>query len=88
MLDALGLQSVDELFADIPESLRASPLKLDPPEAEQQLMARLSGLAARNRVELASFLGAGWMIKVKLGDAAQVGELLDAAGYEKLTSEA
>ena len=59
MLDALGLQSVDELFADIPEALRASPLKLDPPEAEQQLMARLSGLAARNRVELASFLGAG-----------------------------
>src|SRR5215218_3030943 len=31
--------------------------------------------------------GAGWMIKVKLGNAAQVGELLDAAGYEKLTSE-
>ncbi len=59
MLDALGRKSVDELFADIPESLRASPLKLDPPEAEQQLMARLSGLAARNRVELASFLGAG-----------------------------
>ncbi len=59
MLDALGLKSVDELFADIPEPLRASPLKLDPPEAEQQLMTRLSGLAARNRVELASFLGAG-----------------------------
>ena len=32
--------------------------------------------------------GAGWMIKVKLGDAGQVEELLDAAGYEKLTSEA
>ena len=31
--------------------------------------------------------GAGWMIKVRLGDAAQVGELLDAAGYEQLTSE-
>ena len=31
--------------------------------------------------------GAGWMIKVRLGDAAQVGELLDAAGYERLTSE-
>jgi glycine dehydrogenase subunit 1 len=59
MLDALGLQSVDELFADIPAPLRASPLRLDPPEPEQQLMARLSGLAARNRVELASFLGAG-----------------------------
>ena len=59
MLDALGMKSVDELFADIPEALRASPLKLDPPEPEQQLMARLAGLAARNRVELASFLGAG-----------------------------
>jgi glycine dehydrogenase subunit 1 len=59
MLDALGLESVDDLFADIPAPLRASPLRLDPPEPEQQLMARLSGLAARNRVELASFLGAG-----------------------------
>jgi glycine dehydrogenase subunit 1 len=59
MLDALGLESVDQLFADIPEALRASPLQLDPPEPEQHLMARLSGLAARNRVELASFLGAG-----------------------------
>src|SRR3954470_23129988 len=59
MLAALGMNSVDELFADIPKPLRSSPLRLDPPEPEQQLMARLSGLAARNRVDLASFLGAG-----------------------------
>src|SRR5215212_3623320 len=59
MLEALGMASVDELFADIPENLRSSPLRLDPPEPEQSLMSRLSGLAARNRVELASFLGAG-----------------------------
>ena len=32
--------------------------------------------------------GEGWMIKVRVGDAAQVDGLLDAAGYEKLTSEA
>ena len=32
--------------------------------------------------------GEGWMIKVRVGDAAQVEGLLDAAGYEKLTSEA
>jgi glycine cleavage system H protein len=32
--------------------------------------------------------GQGWMIKVKVADAAQVEGLLDAAGYEKLTSEA
>ncbi len=59
MLAALGMSSVDELFADIPERLRSSPLRLDPPEPEQTLMGRLAGLAARNRVELASFLGAG-----------------------------
>jgi len=32
--------------------------------------------------------GGGWMIKVKVADAAQVEGLLDAAGYDKLTSEA
>ena len=32
--------------------------------------------------------GDGWMIKVKVGDTAQVEGLLDAAGYEKLTAEA
>ena len=32
--------------------------------------------------------GEGWMIRVKVGDAAQVGDLLDAAAYEKLTAEA
>jgi glycine dehydrogenase subunit 1 len=59
MLATLGMASVDDLFADIPEALRSSPLRLDPPEAEQQLMARMGTLAARNRVDLASFLGAG-----------------------------
>jgi glycine cleavage system H protein len=32
--------------------------------------------------------GDGWMIKVKVGDSSQLGDLLDAAGYEKLTAEA
>ena len=31
--------------------------------------------------------GAGWMIKVKLGDSGQIDGLLDPAGYEQLTSE-
>jgi glycine dehydrogenase subunit 1 len=59
MLTALEMDHVDELFADIPERLRSSPLNLDPPEPEQLLMNRLAGLAGRNRVDLASFLGAG-----------------------------
>ena len=59
MLGALGLNSVDQLFEDIPVSLRATPLDLPPPEPELELAARLSALAARNRTDLASFLGAG-----------------------------
>ncbi len=59
MLDALGLNSVDRLFDDIPAGLRATALDLPDPEPELELAARLSGLAARNRTDLASFLGAG-----------------------------
>ncbi|HET7828286.1 MAG TPA: aminomethyl-transferring glycine dehydrogenase subunit GcvPA [Candidatus Limnocylindrales bacterium] len=59
MLEAVGIPSVDALFEDIPEALRASPLRLDDPEPELNLAARLQRLAGRNRVDLASFLGAG-----------------------------
>ena len=59
MLAALGIDHVDELFADIPEALRASPLDLPEPEPELLLSARLLALAGRNRTDLASFLGAG-----------------------------
>src|SRR3982750_3247665 len=59
MLTALGIDSVDALFADIPEELRSGPLNLPGPEPELELAARLQGLAARNRTDLASFLGAG-----------------------------
>ena len=59
MLATLGIGGVDELFADIPAPLRASRLDLPEPEPELQLAARLEGLAAKNRTDLASFLGAG-----------------------------
>jgi glycine dehydrogenase subunit 1 len=59
MLEAIGIASVDALFDDIPEALRASTLRLDDPEPELHLAARLQALAGRNRVDLASFLGAG-----------------------------
>ena len=59
MLATIGIDSVDALFEDIPAELRASPLRLDPPEPELELSARLTALAARNRTDLASFLGAG-----------------------------
>ena len=59
MLAALGLDSVDDLFADIPADLRASALDLPPPEPELELSARLREMAGRNRTDLVSFLGAG-----------------------------
>jgi len=59
MLGTLGIASVDELFADIPEALRAGRLDLPEPEPELELAARLQRMAGRNRTDLASFLGAG-----------------------------
>jgi glycine dehydrogenase subunit 1 len=59
MLAALGHTDVEELFADIPKELRASPLNLAAPEPELELSARLLGLSGRNQTDLASFLGAG-----------------------------
>ena len=59
MLAALGVASVDVLFDDIPAAVRASGLDLPPPEPELLLARRLEEMAARNRVDLASFLGAG-----------------------------
>lgn len=59
MLAALGMETVDELFADIPADARASALDLPDGEPEQVLMPALERLSLRNRVDLVSFLGAG-----------------------------
>src|ERR1043165_398330 len=59
MLAALGLDSIDALFEDIPPELRATSLDLPEPEPELELAARLREMAGRNRTDLVSFLGAG-----------------------------
>jgi glycine dehydrogenase subunit 1 len=59
MLGALGIADVDELFADIPPTLRAAVLDLPGPEPELELSRRLTALAGRNLTDLASFVGAG-----------------------------
>ncbi len=53
MLGALGLESVEALFEDIPSEVRAKGLDLPAPESELELAAHLSALARRNRVDLA-----------------------------------
>jgi glycine dehydrogenase subunit 1 len=62
MLGAIGAGSVEELFADIPESVRLQRgIDLPPGKSEQEVHDHLAALAARNRHADAevSFLGAG-----------------------------
>ncbi len=59
MRAALGIASIDELFEDIPPAVRAPGLDLPGPLTELELSFRLRALAGRNRIDLASFLGAG-----------------------------
>jgi glycine dehydrogenase subunit 1 len=62
MLDAIGVDSIDALFADIPAALRLDRgLDLPAGMAEQEVYAHLRELAARNvsTEDEVSFLGAG-----------------------------
>lgn len=63
MLAAVGAETVDEFYADVPEALRLGrPLDLPAPfVAEQDLARHVRGLLAKNRStqERLSFLGAG-----------------------------
>jgi glycine dehydrogenase subunit 1 len=84
MLAAIGLESVDELFTDIPDSVHfRGELQLEPPLSEPELVAHLEELAARNSHigrEL-SFLGAGMYdhyVPAVVGAVLARGELLTA----------
>jgi glycine dehydrogenase subunit 1 len=62
MLAEIGVASIEELFADIPQRLRLGrPLGLGPGLSEQEVFAELQALAARNvsAEDEISFLGAG-----------------------------
>ena len=62
MLAAIGVRSVEDLFAEIPEGVRfGRELDLEPALSEPELVAHLEALAARNVHTGAevSFLGAG-----------------------------
>ncbi len=62
MLHAIGVESIEELFADIPAHLRlAGPLPLDAGKSELEVFQELKALAARNTSaeDELCFLGAG-----------------------------
>jgi glycine dehydrogenase subunit 1 len=59
MLATIGVDSIEDLFADIPASVRADRFEIPPPLSEQEVRAELSRLAGRNQTPQISFLGAG-----------------------------
>ena len=61
MLAALGIDSIDQLFADIPVEFRNPTLDLPAPLSELEIQRELGGLATKNRPLASgpSFLGAG-----------------------------
>jgi glycine dehydrogenase subunit 1 len=84
MLRTIGVDSVDELFRDIPAGVRfGRELDLEPALSEQELFAHVAELAARNAdagSEL-SFLGAGiydHYVPAVVDTVLQRGELLTA----------
>lgn len=81
MLATIGVDSLEELFADIPEAVRVNGLNLAEPEPEQQRATRMEWLAGRNRTGLMSFLGAGayrHYIPVVVDEIIRRGEFLTA----------
>src|SRR3954468_24222999 len=62
MLEAIGVETIDDLFADVPAGVRLDrALDLPPGKPEQEVYARLRDLAAKNTSaeDEISFLGAG-----------------------------
>ena len=61
MLDRIGVASIDDLFSDIPPSVRFPALDLPAPLSELEAYQRMRSLAERNRDlgQLTGFIGAG-----------------------------
>jgi len=61
MLETIGVQSVTELFADVPEKARYPKLNLPRPLSEMEMMAELTRMSDKNADahHYACFMGAG-----------------------------
>ena len=95
--DQLG----DIVFVELPDVGRALEQfatfgVVESVKAVSDLFAPVSGevveangaLASAPEVVNSDPYGAGWMLRIRLADAAQVGALLDAVAYEALVAEA
>ena len=81
MLGVIGVGSLDDLFANIVPSMRPKQFNVPDGLAEMDVIARLEGVAARNRTDVISFLGAGFYehhIPAAVNAIASRGEFLTA----------
>lgn len=99
--DFAAAQLGDVVFVELPDPGRAVEQfgtfgVVESVKAVSDLYAPIAGEVVETNPDLsgnpelvnADPFGGGWMIKVRVHDAAQLDGLLDAAAYEKLTSEA
>ncbi|OEU65328.1 MAG: glycine dehydrogenase (aminomethyl-transferring) [Desulfovibrio sp. S3730MH75] len=60
MLEVIGVNSVDDLFAEIPIELRPKSFDLPKGNSEMAVLEKMEKIASRNTTNLTSFLGAGF----------------------------
>jgi glycine dehydrogenase subunit 1 len=60
MLDLIGVASVEDLFASIPEELRARTFNIPPGMSEFEALARMRELAGENGQGITPFIGGGY----------------------------
>lgn len=60
MLSVVGVRTLDDLFADIPPQMRPKSFNLPKGQSEAAVCAHFEELAAANRPDMMSFLGAGF----------------------------
>ena len=59
MLDVIGINSVEDLFKQIPQQAKMQALNLDDALSEMETQKRVKALAHKNKTEYVSFLGGG-----------------------------
>lgn len=59
MLESIGLKSMEDLFASIPEKIRIDRLHLPEGKSEQEVYASMEAIAAKNQIFSSIFRGAG-----------------------------
>ncbi|MAW39515.1 MAG: aminomethyl-transferring glycine dehydrogenase [Kiritimatiellaceae bacterium] len=60
MFEALGIESFDDLFAAIPDHLRADSLNIPDGMSEMEMMQHIRRVASKNASHLVNFCGAGF----------------------------